>query len=108
MDAEIVVPVTAMLSLLCYKVAKLIFHNAPSHRPHRTEDALVAAMEKRMAEMESRILTLQDIVIGADYEARRKLDQASAHLQTAHPADLHQSTASHSTPASQTAGVHHG
>jgi hypothetical protein len=35
-----------------------------------------------MAEMENRILTLQDLVIGGDYEAKRKFQQAEvAHLQ---------------------------
>jgi hypothetical protein len=36
----------------------------------------MAAMKKRMEEMEARILTLQDLVIGGDYEIRKRLGEA--------------------------------
>lgn len=104
MEEEIIVPVTAILSIMIYKIAKLIFHpHAP--RANKVEDARVAAMERRMAEMENRILTLQDLVIGGDFEVRRKLDQASGHLRETTPT-ASQMTSSASAPSVQTVGDH--
>ncbi|MBW3625456.1 MAG: hypothetical protein KY468_18835 [Armatimonadetes bacterium] len=50
--------------------------HAPGKNRGRKDDREMEEMKRRMAEMENRILTLQDLVIGGDYEMRRKLEAA--------------------------------
>ena len=104
MDGEFIVPITAILAFTFYKVAKLIFHPQAPRAP-RVDDTRVAAMERRMAEMENRILTLQDLVIGGDYEVRRKLEQASAPPHATTP-PASQTMVSSSAPSAHTVGDH--
>lgn len=64
------------------------------------DNAGVDQLKKRVAELENRVLTLQDIIIGGDYEVRRRIEQGMK--QPHHPP---MSNSSH-TASSQTVASH--
>ena len=67
-----------IFSKAVHDIIKLILDHIKSYRV-KTDRADVSALEGRMKQMEERIITLQNIVIGGEYEvvqARKRLEQA--------------------------------
>ena len=64
------IPIVAILSNAIVKIVE-----AKARRPNQAADSRIAELEKRLAENEQRVVTLQDIVIGGEYEARQRLER---------------------------------
>lgn len=94
----LIIPIVAIISTTFQKMYET------KHERMRSKDKrVVDDLKKRVEELEGRVMTLQDIVIAGDYEARRRIDRAmSAQTNVGTPlppeADHHHSTVSH--PAS--------
>jgi hypothetical protein len=74
----------ALAFIIAFLVISVVWITAPRQARLRSspEDKReLEELKKRMGEMENRILTLQDLVIGGNYDMKRKLEQAeAAHL----------------------------
>jgi hypothetical protein len=76
--------------LIVIMIVAVVWMTVPRPRGHGRapfEDrSEIEELKKRMGEMENRILTLQDLVIGGNYDMKRKLEQAeAAHLHASTP-----------------------
>ena len=72
------IPIVAIVSVTVYKIIQVVFEH-DNKKMNRSNVNVNAALEKRVAELESRVVTLQDIVLGGEYEARRKVEHAMSH-----------------------------
>ena len=86
------IPLVAILSSHFQKMASIKMERERSADRHTVE-----RLTKRIEEMEQRILTLQDIVIGGDYEVRRRLERAAAEIASQPPPPPTYSSESHSS-----------
>ncbi len=74
--AFFVVLIVGIISSTILKLAHMIFVEYPRHRMAASREApeRSIALEKRVAELENRVLTLQDIVMGGSYSARALME----------------------------------
>jgi hypothetical protein len=72
------IPILALsipiVAIVCNSVQKM--YQMKLDRIHKVDATGDAALKKRLVELEQRVLTLQDIIIGGDYDVRRRLEQA--------------------------------
>jgi hypothetical protein len=84
------IPIIAILSRTALAMTKMIL----DARSRPSPSIPVQDYERRMAEMEQRITTLQNLVLDGEYQIRRKIEHQQA-------AGMPSATAPHETPPSR-------
>lgn len=69
----LMIPILAIAGAYVVKIYRMTLEHGNS-----ADKKLVTGLERRVAELENRVLTLQDIVISGDYERQRRLKQHEA------------------------------
>jgi hypothetical protein len=69
------IPIVAILSGTFIKALRIIF----GAQENRADRNYTATLEKRIVDLENRVLTLQDIVLSGEQDLRRKLMERDAH-----------------------------
>ena len=97
------IPVVAILSTTAQRMYEMRLKTM-----NGTDKGTADQLNKRIAELEQRVLTLQDLVIGGDYDVRRRLDHAMSqqpHGTSTHPIG---SSQPHTVPPSASHSVAEG
>jgi hypothetical protein len=83
---EAIVSLAFIISMMIIAVVWITSPRQVRQRSSPEDRSEIENLKKRMGEMENRILTLQDLVIGGNYDMKRKLEQAeAAHLHASTP-----------------------
>ncbi|MBW3624825.1 MAG: hypothetical protein KY468_15590 [Armatimonadetes bacterium] len=100
-DLEVLIPLTIFSIPIVAIVTNTIknMYQMKLDRERGADKSTVNQLNQRVAELENRVMTLQDIIISGDYEVRRRLEQAARNEQAAaQPGAMTPPAPSHTVP----------